>query len=485
MEVGMSVHPHLPQVSPLRNWPTFGTRATLSLSLVLFVAIFVLRVSDSNVAHGESTLFLIPIALLALRFGLRGGLAGALVVCALVVAWGGYDDVHLGMTGYLSRAVAFLVLGPLIGSFVDRRRRLEAEILRHSEASLDLLATTDLAGHFTRANPAWERTLGHSAETLCSQPYLEFVHPDDREATIAEAAALADGSRDTVGFRNRYRTADGSYRWLEWSSHTSLSEGMIHTVARDVTVQHEAEQQLANNAALLETKVAERTRELDDARTETLQRLAIAAEYRDDQTFQHTERVGVSAAEIAGRLGLSSEQIKLLSEAAPLHDVGKLAIPDRILLKPRKLSTQEWEVMKTHTSLGALLLSGSSSPVLQMAAVIAENHHEWWDGSGYPNGLAGEAIPLVGRVVAVADVFDALIHIRPYKSAWPVKDAIAEIRREAGSHLDPRVVDAFLTMRKDAPATNGSGTAMPRARPTGVSRKPREVPTTSPSAQYV
>jgi PAS domain S-box-containing protein len=455
------------------------------LSLALFVGIFVLRVSDSNIADGESTLFLMPIALLALRFGLRGGLASALVACALVVVWGHDDDVHLAVTGYLSRGVAFLVLGPLIGSFVDRRRRSEAEILRHAEASLDLLATADLTGRFTRVNPAWMHTLGHSAETLCSRPYLDFVHPDDREATIAETAALAEGSRDTVRFRNRYRTADGSYRWLEWSAHASPSEGVIHAVARDITVQDEAEQQVANNATLLETKVAERTRELDDARTETLQRLAIAAEYRDDQTFQHTERVGVSAAEIATRLGLSSEQIKWLREAAPLHDVGKLAIPDRILLKPGKLSAQEWEVMKTHTSLGARLLSGSSSPVLQMAAVIAENHHERWDGTGYPNGLAGEAIPLVGRIVAVADVFDALTHIRPYKSAWPEKDAIAEIRRAAGSHLDPQVVSAFLTMRKDAPATNGSGTPKRRARPTRVPRKPGETPATSPSAQYV
>ncbi len=465
------MHPHRPRVRPLRSLPRLGDTTTISWSLALFVAIFVLRVSDSNVADGESTLFLIPIALLALRFGLAGGLAGALVTCALVVAWGRYDDVHFAVSGYLSRGVAFLVLGSLIGSFVDHRRRLEAEILRHGEASLDLLATADLVGHFTRVNPAWEHTLGHSAETLCSRPYLDFVHPDDREATIAEASALTEGSRDTVRFRNRYRTADGSYRWLEWSAHASLSEGVIHAVARDVTVQREAEQQLANNAALLETKVAERTRELDDARTETLHRLAIAAEYRDDQTFQHTERVGVSAAEIATRLGLSSEQIKLLGEAAPLHDVGKLAIPDRILLKPGKLTAREWEVMKTHTSLGARLLSGSSSPVLQMAAVIAENHHEWWDGTGYPNGLAGEAIPLVGRVVAVADVFDALTHIRPYKSAWPVEEAVAEIRRIARSHLDPRVVDVFLTMHEDAPA----------ARPTAA---PREVPTTSRSAQY-
>jgi PAS domain S-box-containing protein len=488
MDVEMAVHRHVPHVRSLRNWPTLGARATLSLSLVLFVAIFVLRVSDSNVGDAESTLFLMPIAALALRFGLRGALAGALVACALVVAWGGYDDVHLSVIGYLSRFTAFLVVGTLFGSFVDHRRRLEAEILRHSEASLDLLATADLSGNFTRVNPAWERTLGYSAETMCSQPYLEFVHPDDREATIAETAALARGSRDTVRFRNRYRAADGSYRWLEWSAHGSPSDGVIHAVARDVTVQHEAEQQLANNATLLETKVAERTRELDDAHNETLQRLAIAAEYRDDQTFQHTERVGASAAEIAGRLGLSSEQIKLLSEAAPLHDVGKLAIPDRILLKPGKLSAQEWEVMKTHTSLGARLLSGSSSPVLQMAAVIAENHHERWDGTGYPNGLAGEAIPLVGRVVAVADVFDALTHIRPYKSAWPVADALAEIQRAAGSHLDPRVVSAFLTMYKDAPAAAESAHPQRRRRPTGVPRKPREtqaIPQVPPSAQYV
>jgi PAS domain S-box-containing protein len=480
MDVEMAAHPHVPHVSPLRDWPALGTRATLSVSLALFAAVFVLRVNDSNVGDAESTLFLVPIAALALRFGLRGGLAGALVACALVVAWVAYDDVPLSAMGYLSRCVAFLVLGALFGSFVDHRRRLEAEILRHSEASLDLLATADLTGRFTRVNPAWQHTLGHSAETLCSQPYLEFVHPDDREATIAEASALTDGSRDTVRFRNRYRTADGSYRWLEWSAHASPSEGVIHAVARDITIQHEAEQQLSNNATLLETKVAERTRELDAARTETLQRLAIAAEYRDGQTSQHTERVGASTAEIARRLGLDSEQIRLLGEAAPLHDVGKLAIPDRILLKPGKLSAQEWEVMKTHTSLGAGLLSGSSSPVLQMAALIAENHHERWDGTGYPNSLAGEAIPFAARIVAVADVFDALTHIRPYKSAWPVEEAIAEITRAAGSHLDPRVVNAFLTVHKEATASAESASPQRPRRPTRVPRKPRKTQDTPP-----
>jgi PAS domain S-box-containing protein len=475
-------------MSRLRSWPKLGGPATLALALTLFIGIFALRMSDPNIDNAKATLFVVPIAVLALRFGLRGGLAGALVACALVVAWGHYGDVHLAANGYLSRGIAFLVLGTLFGTFIDHRRRLEAEILRHYEASLDLLATADLTGRFTRVNPAWECTLGHSAETMCSQRYLEFVHPDDREATIAEAAALADGSRDSVGFRNRYRTADGSYRWLEWSASASLSEGVIHAVARDISAQHEAEQLLANNAKWLETMVAERTRELDNARAETLHRLAIAAEYRDDETFQHTGRVGASAAAIAERLGLSAEQIKLLGEAAPLHDVGKLAIPDRILLKPGKLTAQEWKVMETHAALGADLLSGSSSPVLEMAAVIAASHHERWDGTGYPRGLAGEAIPFVGRVVAVADVFDALTHDRPYKRAWPVDQSLAEIRRAAGSQLDPRVVAAFLTMHKDPLVTAESGRPHQRGRSTGTSRRARRSPTTEPaprSAQYV
>lgn len=159
-----------------------------------------------------------------------------------------------------------------------------------------------------------------------------------------------------------------------------------------------------------------------------------------------------SAAGIAERLGLDSEQVGLLREAAPLHDVGKLGISDTILLKPGKLTTEEYEVMKTHTELGARLLSGSSSPVLQMAAVIAASHHERWDGTGYPAALAGEAIPLAGRIVAVADVFDALTHDRPYKSAWPTGQAIDEIQRAAATQFDPRVVKAFMALNRSMTA---------------------------------
>jgi PAS domain S-box-containing protein len=452
----MSISPdrHPSPARPRRRWPELGALATIALALALFLITFVLRESDANAANADEVLFIVPIALLALRFGLRGGLPAALFALALIVTWDMLDgDAALSVWGYAIRGIAFLLLGVLLGSFVDNRRRLEAQISRYFEDSLDMLATADMTGRLTRINPAWERTLGHSPETILSRPFIDFVHPDDQEATAAEVAALAGGAHETVGFRNRYRAADGTYRWLEWSATASPAEAVIHAVARDITAQQEAEQQLAENAKWLETKVGERTRELEAARAETLQRLALAAEYRDDDTSQHTERVGQSAAAIAGWLGLEPAQISLLREAAPLHDVGKLAISDSILLKPGKLSAEEYEVMKTHTTLGARLLSGSRSPVLRMATTIAETHHERWDGAGYPAELDGEAIPLVGRIVAVADVFDALTHVRPYKSAWPVDRAIAEIQRAAGTQFDPTVVAAFLALQEDVAPT--------------------------------
>jgi PAS domain S-box-containing protein len=451
----MSARPHLAHLRPPRKWVTLDGPQTIATALVLFVGVYALQAKDTDPADALEVLYVVPIALLALRFGVRGGLTGALAGLGLIGTWDfAAHDFDVSLLGNLCWVIAFLLLGTLLGSFVDHRRRLEAEISRYFESSLDLLATIDLSGRFTRVNPAWERTLGYSAERMRSRRTREFVHPDDQEATAAEHDALAGGSHETVMFRNRFRAAGGSYRWLEWSATCSPSDDVIHAVARDITVQHEAEQQLANHAQVLETEVAERTRELEDSRTKTLHRLAMAAEYRDDDTFQHTQRVGQTSAEIATRLELGWEQIMLLREAAPLHDVGKIAIPDCILLKPGELTAQEFEVMKTHAALGARLLDGSGSRVLHMATVIAESHHERWDGTGYPAGLAGEAIPLVGRVVAVADVFDALTHDRPYKSAWPVEQAIDEIRRGAGSQFDPRVVAAFLAIHNyAAPAT--------------------------------
>jgi putative two-component system response regulator len=211
-----------------------------------------------------------------------------------------------------------------------------------------------------------------------------------------------------------------------------------------------------------EGKAARPAGDAGEGRAEAFRLVAIQAEYRADHTSQHVERVAGTAAAIAERLGLGSEQLGLVREAAALHDVGNLAIPDTILLKPNKLTEVEYELVKTHTTLGARLLSESGSPVLQMASVIAAAHHERWDGRGYPAGLAGEDIPLVARVVAVADVFDALTHDRPYKSLWPVEQAISEIQRGAGTQFDPRVVDAFLETL--AHADLAEQTAAPRRR---------------------
>ncbi|MEA2312808.1 MAG: hypothetical protein QOE28_2776 [Solirubrobacteraceae bacterium] len=183
----------------------------------------------------------------------------------------------------------------------------------------------------------------------------------------------------------------------------------------------------------------------EDSQLEVIQRLAIAAEYRDDDTGEHTRRVADLAAMIAAALGMSDEHVLLLRRAAPLHDVGKIGIPDSILLKPGRLTPEEFTEMKTHTTLGAGMLAGGRGALLEMAEAIALTHHERWDGSGYPNGLAGEAIPLTGRIVVVADVFDALTHARPYKPAWFLEDAVREIAAQAGRQFDPTAVDAFLT----------------------------------------
>ncbi len=172
-------------------------------------------------------------------------------------------------------------------------------------------------------------------------------------------------------------------------------------------------------------------------------RLAAAAEFRDDDTGQHTRRVGDLSVGIAQRLGVDDLEVGLIRLTAPLHDVGKIALPDAILLKPGRLTEAEYEQMKTHTTIGAQMLGGSTFALMVTAEQIALTHHERWDGSGYPHGLAGEEIPIAGRIVAVADVFDALTHLRPYKAAWSEADAMKEIAGQAGRHFDPDVVEAF------------------------------------------
>jgi HD-GYP domain-containing protein (c-di-GMP phosphodiesterase class II) len=182
---------------------------------------------------------------------------------------------------------------------------------------------------------------------------------------------------------------------------------------------------------------------VEDSQLQVIQRLALAAEYRDDETGQHTRRVGELATRIGEAVGLPDDKLVLLRQAAPLHDVGKIAIPDSILLKPGPLTPAEFEQMKSHTTRGAAMLSGQGFALLEMAEKIALTHHERWDGTGYPAGLAGSTIPLVGRIVAIADVFDALTHARPYKDAWTVDAAVSEISSQGGRQFDPDIVAAF------------------------------------------
>jgi putative two-component system response regulator len=211
---------------------------------------------------------------------------------------------------------------------------------------------------------------------------------------------------------------------------------------------------------VLEDKVAQRRIELEDAQLEILERLARTAEFRDDDTMQHTQRVGAISARIAEALALPDHLVQTLRLAAPLHDIGKIGVPDNILLKLGKLTESEYDVIKTHTTIGARILSGSSHLLLQMAEQIALTHHERWDGHGYLSGVAGHDIPLVSRIVAVADVFDALTHQRPYKDPWPVEEALREIESQSGVQFDPAVVDALRqVVRQDEQCIEASESA--------------------------
>lgn len=194
----------------------------------------------------------------------------------------------------------------------------------------------------------------------------------------------------------------------------------------------------------LEQRVFERTADLVGSRQETLDCLAAACDYRDDQTGQHTKRVGELSAAIAQAMGVNAAMVELIKHAAPLHDIGKIGVSDNILLKPGKLEEHEFEQMKLHTFIGAEILAHAESPILVMAREIALYHHERWDGTGYLERLKGEDIPLSARIVAVADAYDAITSNRPYQLARSKEEAIKEIVRCSGSHFDPKVVDAFL-----------------------------------------
>lgn len=223
---------------------------------------------------------------------------------------------------------------------------------------------------------------------------------------------------------------------------------------------------------MVETRTKELRRALEDvvsaerrthaAHVDTVHRLTIAAEYKDADTAGHIERTGEYAALIAKALHWSPSAIELIRHAAPMHDVGKLGIPDRVLLKPGPLDPDEWQIMRTHTTIGEGILAGSDSPLIQLGTKIAASHHEKWDGSGYPRGLDGEAIPLAARICAVLDFFDALTMKRPYRDAVPSDEVIGMMEERRGSHFDPKILDCFLGLRTEVESVRASHPAATR-----------------------
>jgi putative two-component system response regulator len=211
-----------------------------------------------------------------------------------------------------------------------------------------------------------------------------------------------------------------------------------------VKLRIEGQLELSRSRSELELAIEERTRELKDSRLEIIRRLCRAAEYRDNETGMHIVRMSKYSQIIAQAAGASVAKSELVQNAAPMHDIGKIGIPDSVLLKRGALDEPEWKVMRQHCKIGADIIGKGDSELLRYASAAALTHHERYDGQGYPAGLSGEAIPWIGRVIAIADVFDALTSERPYKRAWPMEQAFDLIRSESGSHFDPELVAAFL-----------------------------------------
>jgi putative two-component system response regulator len=273
---------------------------------------------------------------------------------------------------------------------------------------------------------------------LVPQQVLPIVMLTADDNPDAEREALAKGASDFI--RKPYKKDEVNLRVTNLLQTRFL---YLQIQQQNQTLEHKVRERTAE----LEKRtlqLEQSNRSLEAAYLETLERLVLAAEQRDDATGQHAKRVGKLSALIAGKLGLSKQQVRLIYRAAPLHDVGKVKISDNILLKTGKLTDDEYAIMKTHVEAGAKILAKSNSKLMQLAELIALTHHERWDGSGYPKGLKGEDIPLEGQIVAVADVFDTLVSERPYKKAWLFEKALDEICRNSGRWYAPRVVEAFL-----------------------------------------
>jgi len=323
------------------------------------------------------------------------------------------------------------------------------ELAAFIESASDAVVGVSPAGQITGWGDGASRLFGYPAAEALGQPIAMLAPADRADEPGALIERALSGERIERVETERVAKDGGRLNVLLsvapiWGDDREFV-GLVG-IFRDLSAQRDAEAALRASEQRYITELRDTLSELHEARFEDLRRLALMAEYRDDDTNKHTERVARTAALLAQQLGLDGELVSTIHHAAPLHDVGKVGIPDEILLKPDKLTLEEFEVIKTHTVIGGRILCESRFPVVKMAMQIAFTHHERWDGSGYPSGLQGEETPIAGRIIAVADAFDAMTHARPYKRALPVEHAVAEIERCSGTQFDPRVVEAFMRL---------------------------------------
>jgi response regulator RpfG family c-di-GMP phosphodiesterase len=359
-----------------------------------------------------------------------------------------------GLLGSVSASL--MVAGDALRA-LQRGDEALAALTRSVEVARRAHAQDMLADSLTALGEA-EAATGHTDAARAALEEASELTADRNPArhplsALASLAAATGDHASAYAYLMRYheivqRSADERSRM---ASSALEVEHQVASVRQEAELARREQQLLREHTDVLEQRVRERTAELEDAQHELIERLAVAAEHRHHETGEHTLRVGTLSGGIARLLGLDEGFVDDIAVAARLHDIGKIAVRDAILLKPGPLTSAEFDEMKSHTLLGAEILSDGRTRVMRLAEEIARSHHERWDGAGYPYGIAAASIPLSGRIVATCDAFDAMLSMRVYKAAMPLPDAMAEIHRGAGAQFDPRVASALVTLVASAP----------------------------------